>query len=59
MNSKFPRKRFGQHFLKDPNILKKIIEEINPKPDDYILEIGAGYGALTEKLYPLTNNKRD
>lgn len=56
MNSKFPRKRFGQHFLKDPNILKKIIKEINPYPDDYILEIGAGYGALTERLFPLTKN---
>ena len=56
MNSEFPKKRFGQHFLKDPNVLNKITREINPKPDDYILEIGPGYGALTKKLFPLTKN---
>jgi len=56
MNSEFPKKRFGQHFLKDPNVLNKITKEINPKPDDYIVEIGPGYGALTEKLFSLTKN---
>jgi 16S rRNA (adenine1518-N6/adenine1519-N6)-dimethyltransferase len=45
-----PKKRFGQNFLKDENILNKIIKEINPKPDDSIVEIGPGYGALTQKL---------
>lgn len=43
-------KRFGQHFLKDPNILRKIVDEINPLPDDLIIEIGPGYGALTKDL---------
>lgn len=56
MNYNFPIKRFGQHFLKDPNILNKIVKEINPQSNDYILEIGPGYGALTEKLFPLTKN---
>jgi 16S rRNA (adenine1518-N6/adenine1519-N6)-dimethyltransferase len=51
-----PKKRFGQHFLKDPNILNKIVNEIDPKPDDAVLEIGPGYGALTEKLFPLLKN---
>ena len=45
-----PLKRFGQNFLQDQNILKKIVDEINPKEDELIIEIGPGQGALTEKL---------
>ncbi|MBT8380109.1 MAG: 16S rRNA (adenine(1518)-N(6)/adenine(1519)-N(6))-dimethyltransferase RsmA [Ignavibacteria bacterium] len=56
MNYTSPKKRFGQHFLKDPNILNKIANEVNPKPDDFVLEIGPGYGALTEKLFPVAEN---
>ena len=56
MNYDFPKKRFGQHFLQDPNILNKVIKEINPCRDDYILEIGPGYGALTQKLFSLTDS---
>ena len=51
-----PKKRFGQHFLKDPNILNKIVKEINPNTDDFIVEIGSGFGALTEKIFFLTKN---
>ena len=51
-----PKKRFGQHFLKDPNILNKIVKEINPNTDDFIVEIGSGFGALTEKIFLLTKN---
>jgi 16S rRNA (adenine1518-N6/adenine1519-N6)-dimethyltransferase len=51
-----PKKRFGQNFLQDENILSKIVKEINPQPDDAIIEIGPGYGALTEKLFPITKN---
>jgi len=40
----------GQHFLIDPNIRRKIIELVDPKPGDKILEIGPGLGALTEDL---------
>lgn len=47
---KKPKKRFGQNFLQDENILNKIVREINPQPDDLIIEIGPGYGALTQKL---------
>lgn len=43
-----PLKRFGQNYLKDQNILKKIADRINPLPDDFILEIGPGNGELTE-----------
>lgn len=46
-----PLKRFGQNFLKDPNIIRKIAGEIDPKPDDNIIEIGPGLGAMTEELY--------
>jgi 16S rRNA (adenine1518-N6/adenine1519-N6)-dimethyltransferase len=50
-----PLKRFGQNFLKDPNILNKIAEEINPAEDDLIVEIGPGTGALTERLLKKIN----
>ena len=45
-----PLKRFGQNYLKDINILKKIVDEVNPRPGDNILEIGPGQGALTGEL---------
>ena len=45
-----PRKRFGQHFLHDPRVLARIVEAINPTPDDFIVEIGPGEGALTRPL---------
>lgn len=51
-----PKKRFGQNFLQDENILNKIVKEINPQPDDLIIEIGPGYGALTQKLISTTEN---
>lgn len=44
------RKRFGQNFLHDQNIIERIISHINPAPDDHIVEIGPGKGALTEYL---------
>jgi 16S rRNA (adenine1518-N6/adenine1519-N6)-dimethyltransferase len=49
-----PKKRFGQNFLQDDNILNKIVKEINPQPEDVIVEIGPGYGALTQKLNSAT-----
>jgi 16S rRNA (adenine1518-N6/adenine1519-N6)-dimethyltransferase len=51
-----PKKRFGQNFLRDDNILNKIVKEINPQSDDLIIEIGPGYGALTQKLLSATEN---
>lgn len=44
------RKRFGQNFLSDPNIIRKIIGAIAPKPGEHVVEIGPGLGALTEPL---------
>ncbi len=45
-----PRKRFGQNFLVDDYIIDSILDAINPKPDQHILEIGPGLGALTSHL---------
>ena len=47
------RKKWGQNFLADRNLLDKIVRTINPKKSDSILEIGPGEGALTELIYPI------
>ena len=44
------RKRFGQHFLHDPGVLKRLVEAIAPAERDVIVEIGPGEGALTRPL---------
>jgi len=43
----FPKKSLGQHFLKDKNICAKIVKALNLEPEDTVLEIGPGRGALT------------
>lgn len=45
-----PRKRFGQHFLVDREIVARIIAAIDPQSNDHIVEIGPGLGALTAPL---------
>lgn len=47
-----PKKSLGQHFLRDKNIIEKIIQSINPKNTENFIEIGPGYGALTQALLP-------
>lgn len=47
-----PRKRFGQHFLTDENILEQIIAAINITATDDLIEIGPGQGALTQYVLP-------
>lgn len=44
------RKRFGQHFLKDPSFIGRIVEAIAPRTDDLLVEIGPGRGAITAPL---------
>lgn len=44
------RKRFGQNFLHDQNIIERIITSIAPSSDQHLVEIGPGKGALTEHL---------
>jgi 16S rRNA (adenine1518-N6/adenine1519-N6)-dimethyltransferase len=55
MNSKVhlghtARKRFGQNFLNDQNVIDNIVAAIDPKITDHIVEIGPGLGALTEPV---------
>lgn len=49
MNHK-ARKRFGQNFLVDNQVIDLIIQSINPQPDQTLVEIGPGLGALTVPL---------
>lgn len=42
-----PRKRFGQNFLHDPYIIENIVNAINPRPGELLIEIGPGQGAIT------------
>lgn len=44
------RKRFGQNFLNDPFIIDGIVSAINPQPNENLVEIGPGLGALTEPV---------
>lgn len=46
------RARLGQHFLSDARVRDRIVASLDPKPDDQIVEIGAGRGFLTEALGP-------
>lgn len=45
-----PKKRWGQHFLCDENVLAKILKAAELAPRDRVFEIGPGLGALTERL---------
>ena len=44
------KKSLGQNFLKDENVVKKIVEAINPNEGDLLIEIGPGTGALSQVL---------
>ena len=45
-----PRKRFGQHFLADEAVVGAIVDVIDPKPGQALVEIGPGLGAMTNPL---------
>lgn len=45
-----PRKSLGQNFLVDANIARKIVEKAELTPEDIVVEIGPGLGALTQEL---------
>jgi len=45
-----PRKRLGQNFLHDPNIIRRILSVVDPRPGEYLVEIGPGRGAITTGL---------
>ena len=46
----FLKKRFGQHFLTDRSILRRIVQFAHVHPDNIVLEIGPGAGSLTAEL---------
>ena len=43
-------KRLGQHFLRDPEVIEKMISVISPRRNEPVIEIGPGQGALTDAL---------
>jgi 16S rRNA (adenine1518-N6/adenine1519-N6)-dimethyltransferase len=45
-----PRKRFGQHFLRDTRVLDDIVSALGPLDGRTVIEIGPGRGALTDRL---------
>jgi len=44
---RFAKKRFGQHFLHDANVCRRIVAALELAPEDRVLEIGPGHGALS------------
>lgn len=50
MSKHIARKRFGQHFLSDKSIINDIVDAINPKAGQVMVEIGPGLAALTQPL---------
>lgn len=50
------KKKFGQNFLNDENILNKIVKESEIPEDTLVIEIGPGAGALTNKLKDVASN---
>ncbi len=49
------KKRFGQNFLTDQGVISSLVEAISPRPDDLMVEIGPGLGALTKPLLQKLN----
>ena len=50
MSRHIPRKRFGQNFLQDPRTIQDIVDAVHPAPDERVVEIGPGLGAITRPL---------
>ena len=50
MVNHIPRKRFGQHFLSDRAMVEAIVDTIDPRPGQALVEIGPGLGAMTDPL---------
>jgi 16S rRNA (adenine1518-N6/adenine1519-N6)-dimethyltransferase len=51
VNSLRPKKRLGQHYLRDENIARKIVNSLLAAGTNQIIEIGPGYGVLTKYLF--------
>jgi len=50
------RKRFGQNFLHDGAVIQQIIEAIYPQPNQNMVEIGPGLGAITREILPAVDH---
>jgi 16S rRNA (adenine1518-N6/adenine1519-N6)-dimethyltransferase len=50
------KKRFGQNFLRDAHVVEQIVNTLALQPDDNVVEIGPGHGALTRALVPRLNH---
>ena len=48
-----PRKRLGQHFLRDESVADRIARLVRASPGETVVEIGPGLGMLTDRLVPL------
>lgn len=46
----YAKKKFGQNFISDKNLINKIINLLDPEPDHLVIEVGPGRGALTKEL---------
>jgi 16S rRNA (adenine1518-N6/adenine1519-N6)-dimethyltransferase len=49
------KKRFGQHFLRDKGTLDRLTRLIQPAKGDFVIEIGAGEGAVSARVAPLVS----
>ena len=47
--------KWGQNFVVDKNLIKRIVDNISPSEKDNFLEIGPGDGSLTRQIYPYVN----
>ncbi len=47
------KKALGQNFLTDPSVAQLMVEKLNVQKGDYVIEIGAGTGAVTQQLAPI------
>ncbi len=50
------RKKWGQNFITDINLIDKIVKIINPQNSEHFLEIGPGEGVFTERIFSRVNN---
>src|SRR5687768_7365002 len=50
-----PKKKWGQNFLRNPGAVGRIVEALEPRPGEAILEVGPGEGVLTRRLVELPN----
>ena len=49
-----PRKRFGQHFMRDQSVIQRIVSAIHPVAGEHLVEIGPGQGAITIPILKIT-----